>query len=433
MTSDAKIGLLLGLVFIFIIAFVINGLPRFQNSADNNAQAAEESIVQPEPLGYSVRNSEFRDEQDFQSNINIPTENEERRTGFASNSNPWANDHAATDDNRVAPYYDNGYANQVSELNRVFSPLPEDNSISNVNENEDASIVADSSQAIERLRLDLTTVVAASREVALDGSNNRTDNNAGGRAPNSFGGNGFQGMNGGFRQGGGRGQWGQPGAGQGGFGQGGFAPGQQPNQIRPNTPSREESVTPAAPITQGNPSITASQQNRIIPPVQTAQRTQSGQAFQQKTYVIQEGDNNLAKISKKFYGEQEGNRLVNINRIYEANKDTLKSPDKIFVGQKIVIPQPAAPVEPQPSNVISGGALRNVSSIGPAVINRTNSNSRTETGRWYVVKEDDSLWKISAEQLGNGSRFEEISKLNTDVLNDKNKLKPGMKLRLPAK
>ena len=31
MTSDAKIGLLLGLLFIFIIAFVINGLPRFRN------------------------------------------------------------------------------------------------------------------------------------------------------------------------------------------------------------------------------------------------------------------------------------------------------------------------------------------------------------------------------------------------------------------
>jgi len=29
MTSDAKIGLLLGLVFIFAIAFIINGLPRF--------------------------------------------------------------------------------------------------------------------------------------------------------------------------------------------------------------------------------------------------------------------------------------------------------------------------------------------------------------------------------------------------------------------
>lgn len=36
MTSDAKIGLLLGLVFIFVIAFIINGLPRFRSDKDNN-------------------------------------------------------------------------------------------------------------------------------------------------------------------------------------------------------------------------------------------------------------------------------------------------------------------------------------------------------------------------------------------------------------
>ncbi len=36
MTSDAKIGLLLGLVFIFIIAFLINGLPNFHNTRNNN-------------------------------------------------------------------------------------------------------------------------------------------------------------------------------------------------------------------------------------------------------------------------------------------------------------------------------------------------------------------------------------------------------------
>ncbi len=36
MTSDAKIGLLLGLVFIFIIAFIINGLPNFRGSENPN-------------------------------------------------------------------------------------------------------------------------------------------------------------------------------------------------------------------------------------------------------------------------------------------------------------------------------------------------------------------------------------------------------------
>jgi nucleoid-associated protein YgaU len=36
MTSDAKIGLLLGLVFIFVIAFVINGLPGLHKNDDGN-------------------------------------------------------------------------------------------------------------------------------------------------------------------------------------------------------------------------------------------------------------------------------------------------------------------------------------------------------------------------------------------------------------
>nr|MBC8217755.1 hypothetical protein [Planctomycetota bacterium] len=36
MTSDAKIGLLLGLIFIFVIAFIINGLPSFRNATNNS-------------------------------------------------------------------------------------------------------------------------------------------------------------------------------------------------------------------------------------------------------------------------------------------------------------------------------------------------------------------------------------------------------------
>ena len=39
MTSDAKIGLLLGLVFIFIIAFVINGLPRFRRAVSSRTHS----------------------------------------------------------------------------------------------------------------------------------------------------------------------------------------------------------------------------------------------------------------------------------------------------------------------------------------------------------------------------------------------------------
>jgi len=48
MTSDAKIGLLLGLVFIFIIAFAINGLPRFRS---NSSELTTNMVSSPDSLG----------------------------------------------------------------------------------------------------------------------------------------------------------------------------------------------------------------------------------------------------------------------------------------------------------------------------------------------------------------------------------------------
>ena len=55
MTSDAKIGLLLGLVFIFIIAFVINGLPSFHKDANNNELTVSMADSQNEPPGIAAK------------------------------------------------------------------------------------------------------------------------------------------------------------------------------------------------------------------------------------------------------------------------------------------------------------------------------------------------------------------------------------------
>jgi nucleoid-associated protein YgaU len=57
----------------------------------------------------------------------------------------------------------------------------------------------------------------------------------------------------------------------------------------------------------------------------------------EKVYVVVAGDS-LSKIAKREYG--------NANdwpRIFEANKDVLKDPNKIFPGQKLRIPPKAAP------------------------------------------------------------------------------------------
>ena len=51
-----------------------------------------------------------------------------------------------------------------------------------------------------------------------------------------------------------------------------------------------------------------------------------------QTYEVKSGDN-LSKISKQFYGD--GDEYM---RIFYANRDKLKDPDKIQVGQQLVIP-----------------------------------------------------------------------------------------------
>ena len=51
------------------------------------------------------------------------------------------------------------------------------------------------------------------------------------------------------------------------------------------------------------------------------------------TYTVEKGDS-LWKIAKKFYGNG-----AKWNLIYEANKDAVKNPNTIYIGQELVIPQ----------------------------------------------------------------------------------------------
>jgi len=58
----------------------------------------------------------------------------------------------------------------------------------------------------------------------------------------------------------------------------------------------------------------------------------SSTAASSKVYVVVSGDS-LSKIAQREYGN--ANQWP---RIYEANRDLLKDPDKIYPGQKLRIP-----------------------------------------------------------------------------------------------
>jgi nucleoid-associated protein YgaU len=69
-----------------------------------------------------------------------------------------------------------------------------------------------------------------------------------------------------------------------------------------------------------------------VPPQLPAQEKKEP-SVQNEIYTVKQGDS-LSKIAKRFYGK------ANLwNKIYEANKDQIKNPDLIQVGQKLVIPK----------------------------------------------------------------------------------------------
>jgi len=284
MTSDAKIGLLLGLVFIFIIAFIINGLPRFRSNTNNNELTTNMVNSQNDSMGIAAKerkvfNRTRRIEQERVDEVPVASKDE----GGIRYERPLTQD----------------------------IPVVKDNLIVKTDDDKNKSTTVDSN------------------------SNRKT---------------------------------------------------------RANKPEPVESDWP-------------------------------------KIYVVTEGEN-LGVIAQKFYGPEEGNKRVNVTRIFEANRKLLESPDDIYVGQKLTIP----PLKEKPGGIFSGKLFEKVKSIGRKRFSDNPPNpTKIKQNKQYVVREDDNLWRIAAEQLGDGTRFKEISELNAGILEDEDYLTVGMQLRIPAR
>ena len=137
----------------------------------------------------------------------------------------------------------------------------------------------------------------------------------------------------------------------------------------------------------------------------------------QRIYVVSKGDC-LERIALRVYGKIEGKKPKNIDGIFLANKDKMRSKDTVYIGQKLVIPR--LPGEP--------GVM------DPVAKNQTSRQNKPEVkksdGQVYQVRKNDSLWDIAEAKLGSGVRYKEIKELNSlksDVIYE------GQKLRLPSR
>lgn len=72
---------------------------------------------------------------------------------------------------------------------------------------------------------------------------------------------------------------------------------------------------------------------KMVPPVSDEKKESFYEEKQTQTYTVKKGDT-LQKISRKFYGTTKKWAVI-----YKANRDKLKTPDSLYPGNVLIIPQ----------------------------------------------------------------------------------------------
>jgi nucleoid-associated protein YgaU len=137
-----------------------------------------------------------------------------------------------------------------------------------------------------------------------------------------------------------------------------------------------------------------------------------------KLYTWKEGDT-YRVIANKYYGE--GQKFTVLRRSNEGRTD-LQPGDKIFIP---VFDSEAASVTPP---LAKGSAKGTTVATDPTA---KKEAAKPSSGKVHVVKDGESLWKIAKQELGNGSRWEEIYELNKDVIPASKAVHIGLRLRIP--
>jgi nucleoid-associated protein YgaU len=136
-------------------------------------------------------------------------------------------------------------------------------------------------------------------------------------------------------------------------------------------------------------------------------------------YKAEPGDT-LARIAQKAYGSS---AKPYREAILGANPSLKENPNLVIEGRTYVIPAiaTAAPPSQPPAQATEASARQ------PAQAPATAAEAV------YVVEEGDNLTRIAVENLGSPAGVAAIKELNRDLLKGSDVIRPGMKLRLPAK
>jgi ABC-type nitrate/sulfonate/bicarbonate transport system substrate-binding protein len=101
-------------------------------------------------------------------------------------------------------------------------------------------------------------------------------------------------------------------------------------KARPVIATREERLAPAARVSRESLASAGGKKTTAEAPARSDGATVS--AAEGVQYTVEAGDT-LSSLARKYYGD-----ALRWDRIYQANRQTMKNPNYIYIGQKIVIP-----------------------------------------------------------------------------------------------
>jgi LysM repeat protein len=167
-------------------------------------------------------------------------------------------------------------------------------------------------------------------------------------------------------------------------------------------PSEQQAVTPLATRPALQPPVAVEPAPAIVEPA-------AGQS-----YKIQSGDS-LSKIAARFG--------VSSREIAELN--AIKDPNKIRIGQTLLLPSYASNVPSQPKAAKSASAPRKPKAESAPAVAGSGPSTSLGAGE-YIVKSGDSLSRIASRNGTTVKALREVNNLKSDML------KIGQKLVLPA-
>ena len=143
-----------------------------------------------------------------------------------------------------------------------------------------------------------------------------------------------------------------------------------------------------------------------------------------REYKAEPGDT-ISKIARRQLG---GDTRANQETILKLNPALKNDPKALRAGETYMIP---IAKETTPATVATPPA---VIPVGTPVTTPPTTRPVTTVGdNLYTTRSGDTLWRIAINQVGSHAAVEQIKELNRDVLKGSDRLKPGMKLKLPAK